>query len=360
MNVVSQTQHRPPEALELQEVVKPIPEELRDSKMKAIVYTQYGPPDVLELKGVEKPAPRADEVLIKVHATTVTVADVRVRGFRVPRSFWIPARITLGFRKPKKTILGAELAGEIESIGKDVKLFEKGDQVFAATLNSFGAYAEYKCLPEDTVIAKKPSNLTFEEAAALPIGARTALHYLRKANIQPGQKVLVYGASGSVGTYAVQLAKYFGAEVTGVCSTTNLELVKSLGADKVIDYTKEDFSRDGEIYDVIFEAVDKSSFAACMRVLKQDGIYLNVTVPVPNFRMLWTMLTSDKKLMLGENPPDTAEYLIFLRELVEAGKIKPVIDRGYPLDQIVEAHRYVDTGRKKGNVVITVENNHKT
>ena len=328
--------------------------------MKAVVYEKYGSPDVLELKEIAKPTPRDNEVLIKVHATTVTVADIRSRSFTVPRSVWLPARIALGFRKPKKAILGMELAGEIESAGKDVKLFKKGDQVFAATLISFGAYAGYKCLPEDAAISIKPSNITYEEAAALPIGARTALHYLRKANIQPGQKVLVYGASGSVGTYAVQLARYFGAEVTGVCSTANLALVKSLGADKVIDYTVEDFSTKDETYDVIFEAVDKSSFSACMRSLKKDGIYLNVTVPLPGIRMLWTQLTSGKKLILGQNSPEKAEALIFLKELVEAGKIKVVIDRCYPLEQIVEAHRYVDKGHKKGNVVITVEHNNKT
>ena len=329
--------------------------------MKAIIYTKYGSPDVLKLAEVEKPTPKDNEVLIKVHATTVTVGDTRMRSFTVPPSFWLPARITLGFRKPKKAVLGMELAGEIESVGKDVKQFKQGDQVFASTLeHGFGAYAEYKCLPDDGVVAIKPTNMSNEEATALPIGTRTALHYLRKANIQPGQKVLVYGASGSVGTYAVQLAKYFGAEVTGVCSTKNLEMVKSLGADKVIDYTKEDFSQSGETYDVIFEAVNKSSFSACMRALKKEGIYLNVTEPFPSVQMLWTKMTSSKKVMLGENPPETAEALNFLKELVEAGKIKPVIDRCYPLDQIVEAHRYVDTGRKKGNVVITLAHNNKT
>ena len=326
--------------------------------MKAVVYEKYGSPDVLELKEVNKPAPKDNEVLIKVYATTVTVADFRSRSFTVPRSVWLPARIALGLRKPKKQILGVELAGEIESVGKDVKRFKKGDQVFAATLISYGAYAEYKCLPEDAAIAIKPSNISYEEAAALPIGARTALHFLRKANTLasvPGQKVLVYGASGSVGTYAVQIARYFGAEVTGVCSTSNVDLVKSLGADQVIDYTAEDFSKYGETYDVIFEAVDKSSFSACMKALKKDGIYLNVTAPLPSFQMLWTKMTTDKKLMLGENPAEKAEDLIFLKELVEAEKLKPVIDRCYPLEQIVEAHRYVDKGHKKGNVVITME-----
>ena len=323
--------------------------------MKAIVYHQYGSPDVLQLQEVEKPVAKDNEVLVKVHATTVTAADYRVRSFTVPWSFWLPARIVLGVRKPRNPILGAELAGEIESVGKAVKRFKPGDPIFAAALPNFGAYAEYKRLPEDAAISIKPSNITYEEAAALPIGARTALHYLRKANIQPGQKVLVYGASGSVGSYAVQLAKYFGAEVTGVCSASNLEWVKSLGADKVIDYTVEDFSKTGEAYDVIFEAVDKSSFSACMRSLKPAGVYMNIPALLPGIRMLWTQMTSRRKLILGETIPETAESLIFLKELVEAGKIKPVIDRCYPLEQIVEAHRYADKGHKKGNVVITVE-----
>jgi NADPH:quinone reductase-like Zn-dependent oxidoreductase len=322
--------------------------------MRAVVYEKYGSPDVLELQEVAKPTPKDNEILIKIYATTVTAADFRARSFTVPLAFWLPARIALGFRKP---ILGVELAGEIESVGKDVKRFKKGDQVFAATLIGAGAYAQYRCLPEDAAIAIKPSNLTFEKAAALPIGARTALHYLRKANPQKGQKVLVYGASGSVGTYVVQLAKVFGAEVTGVCSTSNVELVKSLGADRVIDYTAEDFSNRREMYDVIFEAVDKSSFSACMRALKKNGIYLNIVTPFPSLRMLWTKMTTNKKLMLGENVPEKAEYLTFLKELVEAGKLKPVIDRAYPLEQIVEAHRYVDKGHKKGNVVITIKHN---
>lgn len=323
--------------------------------MKAVVYEKYGSPDVLELREVAKPTPKDNEVIIKVYATTVAAGDCRARSFSVPRSVWLPARIALGIRKPRKAILGLELAGEIESIGKDVKLFNKGDQVFAATLINFGAYAEYKCLPEDAAMSIKPSNSTYEEAAALPIGARTALHYLRKANIRPGQKVLVYGASGSVGTYAIQLAKVFGAEVTGVCSTANVELVKSLGADQVIDYTKEDFSNQREMYDVIFVAVDKSSFSACMRALKKRGIYLNITAPLPSIRMVWTKMISSKKLFLGENAPEKAEDLIFIKELVEAREIKVVIDRCYPLEQMVEAHRYVDRGHKRGNVIITVE-----
>jgi NADPH:quinone reductase-like Zn-dependent oxidoreductase len=328
--------------------------------MKAIVYEKYGPPEVLQQKEVEKPTPKENEILVKVIATTVTVADIRARSFTVPPSFWLPARITLGFRQPKKEVLGMELAGEVESVGSAVKRFKVGDQVFAATLAGFGAYAEYKCLLEDGPVSIKPSNITYEEAAAIPIGARTALFYLRKANIQSGQKVLVYGASGSVGSYAVQIAKFFGANVTGVCSTKNLELVKSLGADEVIDYTVDDFSSKGKAYDVIFEAVGKSSFSACMKSLKKDGIYLNVTVPLPGVRMLWAKLTSSRKLILGQNSPESSEALNFLKELVEAGKLKVVIDRYYAFEEIVEAHRYVEKGHKKGNVVINVEQNNKS
>jgi NADPH:quinone reductase-like Zn-dependent oxidoreductase len=323
--------------------------------VRAVVCTRYGPPEVLQLKEVEKPVPKDNEVLIRVHATTVTVADSRVRGFRVPLSFWLPARIALGLRKPKKTILGTELAGEIESLGKDVKLFKKGDQVFALTGHSCGAYAEYICIPEDRNVAIKPSNTTYEEAAAIPMGGLTALCFLRKGNIQSGQKVLIYGASGSIGTFAIQLAKNFGAEVTGVCSTSNLELIKSLGADKVIDYTQEDFTKNGETYDVILDAVGKSSLSSGMRSLKKGGIYLHTVVtPALGVRMRWISMTSGKRVMGGTTTGRT-EDLIFLRELVEAGKVKPVIDRRYPMEQIVEAHRYVDKGHKKGNVVITVE-----
>ncbi|RIK31051.1 MAG: NAD(P)-dependent alcohol dehydrogenase [Chloroflexi bacterium] len=323
--------------------------------MKAVVYEAYGPPTVLKLVEVAKPTPKANEVLVKVSATTVTAGDIRMRSFTVPLSYWLPARIALGFRKPKNTILGMELAGEIEAVGKDVKRFQPGDQVFASTFeHGCGAYAEYKCLPEDGLLAIKPASLTCEEAATLPIGGRTALYFLRAANIQPGQKVLIYGASGSVGTFAVQLARYFGAEVTGVCSTANMALVRSLGAAKVIDYIQEDFAKNGVRYDVIFDTVGKASFSDCLRSLKQDGTYLQaVSAPGISLRMQWAALTGHKR-MVGGGPPPKSEDLVFLQDLVVTGQLKPVIDRSYPLAQMVEAHRYVDTGRKKGNVVITV------
>lgn len=302
--------------------------------MKAIVANQYGGPEVLQLHEVEKPAPKDHELLIKVHATTVTAGDHRMRSFDVPPVFWLPARIALGFTKPKQPIYGMELAGEVEAVGKDVTRFNVGDQVFASTLEqNFGAYAEYKCLPEEGMVARKPANFSYMEAAALPIGATTALRLLRKGNLQAGQKVLIYGASGSVGTYAVQLAKYFGAHVTGVCSTANLSLVKSLGADHVIDYTRDGLSSLEERYDVIFDTVARLRKSQYSKVLAPNGTYVSIA-----------------RLSTKENK----EILLLIKELAESANIRAVIDRCYSLEQMVEAHHYVDTGRKKGNVVITV------
>jgi NADPH:quinone reductase-like Zn-dependent oxidoreductase len=330
------------------------------TQMKVVVYEKYGPPEVLQLKTIEKPTPKDNEVLVKIHSTTVTSGDARSRSSTFAPAPWLLVRTMMGLLKPKKTILGSELAGEIESVGKDVKLFKKGDQVFGTTHgSSLGSNAEYISLPEDRVIAIKPVNMTYDAATSVPVGGITALRFLRHANIQRGQKVLINGASGSIGTFAVQLAKHYGAEVTGVCSTANVELVKSLGADKVIDYTKEDFTQNVETYDLIFDAVSKSTFSSSKNALKQNGVYL-ATVPSLTLmlQMMWTSRIGSKRGGFASDP-ERAEDLIFLKELIEAGKIKSVIDRSYPLDQIVEAHRYVDTGHKKGNVVITMIPNEK-
>ncbi len=330
------------------------------NKMKAIVCTKYGPPDVLQLKELEKPTPKDNEILIRVYATTVTAVDCT---FRKGAPFI--GRFFTGLIRPKNPIQGTELAGEIESVGKGVKLFMKGDQVFGTASPGYGTYAEYICMSEEDTLAIKPANMTYEEAAGCD-GALTALPFFRdKGNIQSGQKVLIYGASGSVGTAAVQLARFFGAEVTGVCSTANLELVKSLGADKVIDYTKEDFTKRDETYDIIFDTVGKSSFSRCKSSLKQKGIYLEAALTLSILpQMLWTSKIGSKKAMIaftGLRPSsERAKDLIFIKELIEAGKIKPVIDRRYPLEQIAKAHRYVEKGHKKGNVVITLNHNNKT
>jgi len=328
--------------------------------MKAIVWTKYGPPDVLQLKEVEKPIPKDNEVLIRIYAATVTAGDCELRRFDISILFWLFVRIMFGLRRPRKKILGQELAGEIESVGKEVTQFKKGDQVFAATERSLGAYAEYVCLPSTYAMAIKPTNMTYEEAATVPTGGLNALHFLRKGNIQRGQKVLINGAGGSIGTYAVQLAKSFGAEVTGVDSTRKLDMLRSIGADHIIDYTQEDFTKSGETFDVIFDVVGKSSFSRSVKSLKQKGRYLLANPALSlMIRGLWTSMTSSKKVITGLASYRT-EDLIYLKELIEAGKIKSVIDRRYPLEQMAEAHRYVEKGQKTGNVVITLEHNNKT
>ena len=315
--------------------------------MKAIVYTKYGPPDVLELKEIEKPTITDNEVLIKVHATTVSSMDWRFRNGK------FPARIMSGIIKPKMNILGVDLAGEVEAVGKDVKLFKKGDQVYGGA--RMGCYAEYVAMSESALITGKPANMTYEEAAAVPFGAINALHFLRDAgNIQSGQKVLINGASGSVGTFAVQLAKCFGAEVTGVCSTSNIDLVRSLGADRVIDYTKEEFTKEGQTYDIIFDAVGKNSFSNCKSSLNQKGVYVTTEfISLVLIHSLWTSMIGNKKAKSMIPKPST-EDLIILRDLIEAGKVRSVIDRCYPLEQIAEAHRYAEKGHVKGKVVITL------
>lgn len=329
--------------------------------MKAIVWTAYGPPDVLELREVEKPVPKEDEVLIRIHASTVTAGDCEARSLKFPLGLGIAVRFVVGLRRPTRvTILGQELAGEIEAVGNDVWLFKPGDQVFAVTGFGFGGYAEYTCMPEKPdmgVLATKPANMTFEQAAAVPVGGLEALHFLRQANIQPGQKVLINGAGGSIGTMAIQLAKYYGAEVTAVDSTAKLDMLRSIGADHVVDYTQEDFTRSGETYDVILDVVGKSPYSRSTHSLDENGFYLLANPALSHrIRGLWTSLTSSKSVITAAASHKTAD-LDFLKELIEAGKLKTIIDRRYPLEQTAEAHRYVETGQKKGNVIITVANN---
>ena len=303
--------------------------------MKAMVCTKYGKPDVLQLQEVEKPIPKENEILIKIHATTVTSGDCRVRSFNSPLLLWLPMRIVLGLRKPRKSILGVELAGEVEEVGKNVTRFKKGDQLFAMTGMRFGGYAEYICLPEKETIAVKPENVTYEEAASISFGGTTALHFFRKGNIQTGQKVLIYGASGAVGTAAVQLASYYGAEVTGVCSAKNSELVKSLGADRVIDYQHENFTEKEERYDLIFDAVGKIAKNQCKEALALNGRFVSV-----EGQGIAKVQTKD---------------LLLLKKLMEEGQIQSVIDRCYSLEQVPEAHEYVETGHKIGSVVVTLK-----
>jgi NADPH:quinone reductase-like Zn-dependent oxidoreductase len=337
--------------------------------MKAIVCTKYGPPEVLRLKEVKKPIPRNNEILIKVHATPVNFGDALVRDFEavsprkfhMPFLFWLMGKFYFGFRKPKISILGSEFAGEVEAVGKDVKRFSPGDPVFGYRGPRMGAYAEYLCMPEDGVAALKPANMTFEEASAVPYGAIMALNVLRKARLQPGQKILVNGASGGIGPAVVQLAKsHFGAIVTGVCSTPRLEYVRSLGAEKVIDYTQEDFADSGETYDCIVDILGKSSPARCKRSLKPKGRCLFVSFKMKQvFQMLRTSLSGGRKAVCIVST-EKAEDLVLIKELIEAGKIKTIIDRCFPLEQAADAHRYVEQGHKKGNVVITIGHANET
>ena len=319
--------------------------------MKAIVYTKYGPPEVLQLKEVEKPVPKDNEILVKVLATTVTTGDARMR-----RADPFAARLINGLFKPTKwPVLGTEMAGKVESTGKDVKRFKAGDPVFGSTGMRLGAHAEYVCIPEDGMVAEKPANISFDEAAAVVFGGNTAWHFFKKGNIENAKKVLIYGASGAIGTYAVQLSKHFGAEVTAVCSAPNTELVKSLGADEVVDYTKEDFTKRSEKWDIIFDTVGKSPFSGSIRSLNKDGYYLRAVhmSPAPVIKGIWASITSSKKV-IGGIASEHQEDLLFLKDLLEKGIIKPVIDKSYPMEQIAEAHRHVDGGHKKGNVVVTI------
>jgi NADPH:quinone reductase-like Zn-dependent oxidoreductase len=334
--------------------------------MKAAVWTKYGPPDVLELRELEKPAPKDNEVLIRIHATIVTAGDCEMRNLKFPIYLSLPMRLWRGFLKPKdNSIMGTELAGEIEAVGKDVKRFKEGDQVFGSAGMDFGTNAEYISLPEEPSemeggVTIKPANMTFEEAATVPFGGRDALHFLRLGNIQEGQKILINGAGGSIGTFGIQLAKYYGAEVTAVDSTGKLDMLRSIGADHVVDYTQEDFTKSGEIYDVIFDVVGTVSFSRSKRSITQNGTYL-LANPIRGQIIpgLWTRMTSSREVIMQTASPKVAD-LIFLRELIEGGELKTVIDRTYPLEQIVEAHRYVERGGKLGNVVITVGSDGKS
>lgn len=324
--------------------------------MKAIVWTGYGPPDVLQLQEVEKPTPKDNEVLVRIHATTVTAGDIGLRGLKVPVLFRLPARLFLGLVRPTRIkILGQELAGEIEAVGKDVKRYSVGDQVFAWTGITLGAYAEYKCLSENAVMAVKPAGISYQEAAALSMGGLEALQHIRKAKLQPGQQVLVIGAGGSIGTFAVQLAKHFEAEVTALDSTGKLEMLRSIGADHVIDYTREDFTKIGETYDVIIDVAGKSPFSRSKRALKQTGTYVSDRVALSQTARGVGASVTNRKKKVRDHTPRRAENLALLKELMEARQIKTVIDRTYRLEQMVEAHRYVERGLKKGNVIITVE-----
>lgn len=322
--------------------------------MKAIVYEQYGPPDLLHFKEVEKPIPNDNEVLIRIHATTVTAADWRARSLIVPAGFTFLSRLFFGFSKPKRQILGTELAGEVEAVGNDVSKFKVGDKVFAFPGANFGSHAEYRCMREDDAVALKPNNLSYDEAAALSFGGTTALEFFQLSKLQRGERVLVNGASGGVGTAAVQLAKHFGAEVTGVCSTANVELVRSLGATHVIDYSRGDFTQNGETYDVIMDTVGTAPYSRCKKSLKKGGRFLLVVGGLRDLLQIPLVNLTSSNRIIGGPKGGQPDQLRFLAKLAEAGEFRPFIDRRYPFDQIVEAHRYVDTGRKRGNVIITV------
>jgi NADPH:quinone reductase-like Zn-dependent oxidoreductase len=323
--------------------------------MKAAICTKYGSPDVLRLEVVETPTPRDNEILVKIHAATATAADCELRRFQLPLRLWLPARLYLGVFRPRKKILGQELAGDVESVGKGVTRFKKGDAIFAYTGLRLGAHAEYACLPEDGVLALKPSNMSYEEAAAVPLGGLHALKFLRVARIQRGQSALISGACGTIGTFAVQLAKSYGAEVTAVDSAEKLEVLRSIGADHVIDYTKEDFARSGAAYDVVSDVVGKSSFTGSLKVLKEGGCFLMANPRLSQIlRGRWTSKFGSKKVV-SRVAPETADDLVFLRGLIEAGTIRSVIDRRYPLERIAEAHAYVESGHKKGHVVIIID-----
>ena len=325
--------------------------------MRAIVWTRYGPPEGLQLQEVAKPTPKNGELLIKIHATTVAAGDCELRSLKFSIGFRLLVRILMGLTKPRRKVLGQELAGEVEAVGEDVTLFEKGDQVFGTTGFGFGAYAEYICLPEKSsgaAVAIKPANMTYEEAAAVPTGGLEALHFLRKAGSLNGRRVLINGAGGGIGTFAVQLAKYFGAEVTGVDSTGKLDMLRSIGADRAIDYTQEDVIKKGETYDVIFDVVGKSPFADCVAALSEDGRYLLANPRLSTMvRGLWTSARGGKKVIFRAASQKT-EDLVFLRQLIEAGRVRSVIDRRFPLERIPEAHRFVETGLARGKVVITL------
>jgi NADPH:quinone reductase-like Zn-dependent oxidoreductase len=330
--------------------------------MKAIVYTEYGTPDVLHIKEMEKPTPKDNEILIRVHAVSVNVGDLWARNFKaitpskfsMPFPLWLPSRLYFGITKPRINVLGNEFAGQVEVVGRDVKRFKKGDQVFGYRGQSMGANVEYMCMPENGMVSIKPANISYEEAAVISYGALTALPLLRRVNIRRGQKVLVNGASGGIGSAAVQLAKYYGAEVTGVCGTPRLEFVKALGADKVIDYTKEDFTQNGETYDLILDIMNKSSFEKCKNSLKPNGVYLLASFKMKQvFQMLQTSRSSGRKVICALSM-ENLEDMELTRKLVEEGKIKAIVDKRFPMERAAEAHRYVESGNKAGSVVITI------